>query len=382
MKAFLASDGRSIASILQAHKGATNGFDYIRIALAILILAIHTITTTSANDAEVWTGLLRPLPAVLVPMFFCLSGFLVSGSLARTANTREFLLLRAIRIVPALAVEIVLSALLLGTLFTTVPLSVYFTSPEFYAYFLNIFGIVHYYLPGLFLDNPTPGIVNGNLWTLPFELYCYAALAVLVLFRVTRYPGVFALLVLTMLVINHFPTMAAAEGLHVYRPTGRTLVLSFLAGVVFFLNQHRIVMHRTLFLIAAALTYVLLLNAGTQILAVLPMTYATVYLGLANPEKRGFLFSGDYSYGLYLFGCPLQQLYVMLFPDDKSYIGNLMFALTLGLGYAWLSWNLVEKPVLLKKRQIIARFELLWSGLARLLPPPLARAWAGATKSD
>jgi len=62
-------------------------------------------------------------------------------------------------------------ALILGPLLTEFPLSAYFRDSEFWAYFLNILGEIHYHLPGLFIHNPTTA-VNGQLWTVPFELAC------------------------------------------------------------------------------------------------------------------------------------------------------------------------------------------------------------------
>ena len=50
---------------------------------------------------------------------------------------------------------------------------------NFYRYFGNIFGFVTYELPGVFTDNPVPALVNGNLWTLPPEFYCYLVLSAL-----------------------------------------------------------------------------------------------------------------------------------------------------------------------------------------------------------
>ena len=71
--------------------------------------------------------------------FFALSGFLVTGSLGRT-RLHQFVTLRVIRLIPALAVEITLSAVIIGLIFTTLPASEYLTSKGFYAYFLNIVG--------------------------------------------------------------------------------------------------------------------------------------------------------------------------------------------------------------------------------------------------
>ena len=104
-------------------------------------------------------------------MFFALSGFLVASSLERCKTLFTFLGLRAIRILPALAVEIFISALIIGPLFTTEPAKAYFAAPEFHDYFLNILGDIHYHLPGVFAANPSDA-VNGQLWTVPYEMIC------------------------------------------------------------------------------------------------------------------------------------------------------------------------------------------------------------------
>jgi peptidoglycan/LPS O-acetylase OafA/YrhL len=111
----------------------------------------------------------------LVPTFFALSGFLVAGSGMRL-STKNFVLNRAARIVPALFADIVFAALLIGPLVTTLPAKLYFSGPTFFSYFLNIAGWVHYSLPGVFASNPSRD-VNGALWTVPYEIGCYVVLA-------------------------------------------------------------------------------------------------------------------------------------------------------------------------------------------------------------
>ncbi len=157
---------------------ATTGFDYLRIALATAVLAWHSIILSTGSaplDRALWSGPFRFLPAAILPMFFALSGFLVSASLERT-RLHQFLALRALRIVPALSVAVVFSALVLGAVFTTLPLRQYFTSPEFGGFFLNIIGLVHVTLPGVFEHNPDPRFIATQLWTIPFEFACYNAL--------------------------------------------------------------------------------------------------------------------------------------------------------------------------------------------------------------
>ena len=161
---------------MQQHRGVGPGFDFMRLALALSVVMFHCFQVSYGRN---WSAGLFEAPIMLiVPAFFALSGFLVTGSMVRNNSVKNFLLFRALRIIPALGAEIALSALVLGPLITSVPLSAYFTDPMFAHYFTNLVGVMRYTLPGVFLDNPLAGIVNGQLWTVPSELHCYIALAI------------------------------------------------------------------------------------------------------------------------------------------------------------------------------------------------------------
>ena len=97
----------------------------------------------------------------LVPAFFAVSGFLVTGSGLRVRATSTFLAFRVLRILPALLVEVTLSALVLGPIFTRLPLSSYFSDQQFFRYFGNIVGWITFYLPGVFQNNHV-SVVNGK----------------------------------------------------------------------------------------------------------------------------------------------------------------------------------------------------------------------------
>src|SRR5262249_49082197 len=91
-----------------------SGFDYLRLGLAVSIIAWHGVVVCYgyASEANLWLGPIGPLGWFLVPSFFALSGFLVMGSLYRN-DLLSFLALRGLRIFPALAVELLLSAFII-----------------------------------------------------------------------------------------------------------------------------------------------------------------------------------------------------------------------------------------------------------------------------
>ena len=341
--------------------GRPTGFDYLRLVLAAAVIFVHGVDVTQGQAAgnalmqNSWRAIIMPI----VPMFFALSGFLVAGSLYRCRSLVSFLGLRVLRLFPALACEVALSAFILGPIFTTVALSEYFTSPVFYNYFFNMVGLIQYILPGVFTGNPWAQTVNAQLWTVPYELECYISIAVLAVIGITRRRAWLAGFVLLLQAGFIICLVFGIPQINF----GRLSVLCFLAGIVFYCYSDKIPMHAGLFALSAASVLGLMLFPGMEYLAALPAVYATVYLGTLNPRKPRFIFGGDYSYGIYLYGFPIQQALVVLVPGLAWY-ENATAGVLVSLGFAYLSWWWIEKPAL---------------GLKPALLRLEARALAGAT---
>ena len=79
-----------------------------------------------------------------------ISGFLIAASWLSDPNPFRYFSKRALRIFPALAMVVALSALVLGPLVTTLPLSSYLANPRVAAYFSNVALRPSYDLPGVF----------------------------------------------------------------------------------------------------------------------------------------------------------------------------------------------------------------------------------------
>jgi len=328
--------------------GRPAGFDYLRIALACGVILFHSADLMAGHNVafDDFGGALRPVYALILPMFFALSGFLVAGSFARSKTLVSFLGLRVIRLGPALVVETVLSGVVIGLVFTTLPYRDYFSSWIFWHYFLNIFGDIHYLLPGVFASHPFPA-VNAQLWTVPWELRCYGAVAFLAVIGVARRRVLLlgATVLFNVAVLVH--QVASGDKAAVVTLPGIVLVLAFLYGIFIFSFRERIGWSRWLAL--AALVAFLGLAArpfcawGDDLLP-LPAAYLTVFLGLANPPRSWVVSSGDYSYGSYLYGYPVQQSVLAAFggkmmPWWLNFLVSMAVVVPLAVG----SWHLVEK---------------------------------------
>ncbi|MBK5653059.1 hypothetical protein QU42_24965 [Bradyrhizobium sp. UASWS1016] len=345
MNAFTDTSMPSLADQLALARNRPAGFDYMRIVLAATIIGLHSLNVTlGLGQALQVQSTLRIGVAMILALFFALSGFLVTASLLRCKSLISFLGLRLLRIGPALAVETTLSAIIIGSLFTELPLAQYFADPKFHAYFLNIIGDIQYELPGVFLNNPLPKLVNCQLWTVPYELWCYVILALLAVTAIAfNRVAYLAFMVIAQIGLIGYDIYRWDVVPIQLRP--HLLVFAFLAGVGFYLWRDKVPYNRTVCLFALVLCAAGMATGRGDALAPVPAAYVACYFGLMNPRRSWIVSSGDYSYGLYLYGFVIQQCAAAFGPLQHWYL-NLLVSLPLSFGVAMASWHLVEKHAL------------------------------------
>ena len=377
---------QSFGRRMEACGGVGPGFDFVRIALAFGVMAWHTVSVVNGDAAagrssDIWVAVYA-----ILPMFFALSGFLVTGSALRLP-LREYILNRGFRIVPALAVDIGLSALVLGPLFTTYALGDYFTDGRFFRYFFNIIGRIQYVLPGVFENNPYEGVVNGSLWTVPWEIGCYVVMSLMVWFRLIRRASVAAVLAFGWLAASVvYEALAPGTGnafldkllKFVLLFQGSLLIPYFLLGSVFYLVRDRIPFDgRLMLLFIGGLTVASIVldgniwwkNPSFGLLTSIPCVYVVLYFGLMNLPKLPVFDRGDYSYGVYLYHFPILQAMQLLFGFNAWYILLISAALPVTL-MAMFSWHTIEKPLLRFRKKFSLVGQRIVAEEARQKPQP------------
>lgn len=381
MRRFGVEPNETMADVMARHRGMGPGFDFIRIGRSSLIFYIHCqwlagstavdpvaavnavgqaavhaapATAAAGNFHFDWQ---RPIHDMLVPMFFAVSGFLVTGSAIRLRKTSTFLWFRVLRLLPALVTEVTLSALVLGPALTAYTMSQYFSDPLFARYFLNILGNVHFLLPGLFQGNPVRA-VNINLWTLPGEFYCYLFTTIGMLTAVIYKSRVFtiALIVASFVLVPY----AVITGYGAYGTGFKTLtelVYYFFIGVAFYHWRDRIPVKLS-FLIAAGVISYASTATGQRLIFVAPIfvCYTILVIGMLKIPRIPLLQRGDYSYGIYLYGFPICQAFIALEPALRGHSRLLFLAsFPATLIFAAASWHLIEKPALKLKKAFSAK---------------------------
>lgn len=215
----------------------------------------------------------------------------------------------------------------------------------------------------MFASNPAQGVVNGSLWSLFPEFLCY----LLVLF-VGRL-GFFKRDIRLFVVLAFFLSLAfvvtplvltRVSQTELYPPLfyiGKLVFVSsfFVCGILLFLLSGKCVVSYT-YLIFALTAFVGSLFCGFKA-AIILLPFLSPYIAISGSllfPFRGLERYGDFSYGIYIYHFPVQQvLYASGFSSGLNPVGFALCSWFLTLPLAVLSWLFVEK-VALKQKNLLS----------------------------
>lgn len=337
-----------------------NNFDTLRLAAATSVIFSHAfLLGEGRQDSEplMWlTGGQTILGVVGVFVFFTISGFLVTQSFEATGSPMRFLVKRALRIYPGLLVCLLLTVVVLGPLVTMLPVAAYFRSRDIYIYVASNFSMVMptHFLPGVDFSGYSAGsVINGPLWTLPCEIVMYLMVLALGVLRALDLRLMLAVIAIGMVCIwfdtassDYFIGSALwliaffAAGMALYRLRGRNIfsvriALAAFVGLVVSIPLHAFILLFPLF-----------------------GSYLVIYLAL---ERRLPFFPaarfGDLSYGLYIYGWPVEQLLVRLNGGSMAWLKLFLLSWPITGALAFTSWHLIEARALRLKPRNLPRLE-------------------------
>ncbi|MFD2250980.1 peptidoglycan/LPS O-acetylase OafA/YrhL [Pseudochelatococcus lubricantis] len=341
------------ATIETAMARGGDNFSLIRHCLAAAVVVSHAFSVGTGIGAD------EPLHATTgfslgehaVNGFFAVSGFLVTMSFMRRGPL-DYVVARALRIAPALVAAVLLCAFVMGPLLTQLSPGDYFRDPMLWRFVQATLTTLKSTapLPGVFEDNPFR-FALGTVWTLKYEIACYVLVLAIGMAGVLRrrtlvLAGVIALAAASLLLDFLYPE--AGKG----QQTAIRLPLIFMTGSLLFLYRDRV---RLGLLLLAVLAFAMWLAAGTPLyrtLLFVTQAYGVLWFALAVPPLLRRPPRADLSYGLYLYGWPVQQVLFGFFPQIAAWamIGP---ALVLSALVAALSWYLVEQPALAFKGRLM-----------------------------
>jgi peptidoglycan/LPS O-acetylase OafA/YrhL len=355
----------------QAFNPNNNAFGFLRLTLAVFVIFSHSLALGGfgMDRLEVLTKGRYHIGLLSVAMFFVLSGFLVCRSASTSRSVPRFLWHRFLRIFPGYWMCLVVCACVFaplmafaefGTLMRVFSAS--WNSSQ--SFMINNVGLLHLNefsiggilfirpnsIAGVLSHNPVPGIINGSLWSLPFEVSCYLAVAALAAVGVLRRAR--------FIVLGLFAGLWCLYAFDYVNPDGFSrcfpyfgmkqlvmLCLFFSAGCVCFLYREKIP-HSTAIFITSLVVLGGSLPLGVfGLIAPVAMTYAFLWLAFALPFGR-FDTKGDFSYGAYIYAFPVQQGMALLRIHEEGFGLYFTSSLLLTSVLAFLSYRLIEAPCL------------------------------------
>ncbi|WP_164931853.1 acyltransferase [Dyella sp. M7H15-1] len=344
----------------------SNNFDLIRLGAALAVMFGHSFGVHGGNVDMEWMLQFthrESFGSLAVYGFFLISGLLVSASYVNHASPLRFVSLRVMRIWPGAIACALFIGLVVGPLFTRLPLTGYFADPMVFRWLVHnasLVGGVGGWLPGVFEHNHLAMLVNPTFWTLPIELECYGIVLIVGLlgFIGSRWRTLLAVGVVGVLFTyfaKHPPTHITLGQFFII-PIAYSFypVPFFLLGMLLYPFRRYIPLHwlPAVLLFAA---YIMLRDtvAGTIILY---PGFAYGLLWMASlPNLRRFKPRHDYSYGIYLYGFVVQQAITVLLPSLSNYC-SVAIAIPITVVLAAVSWHVVECPCLALVRRNASSF--------------------------
>ncbi|GAA3718522.1 acyltransferase [Microlunatus aurantiacus] len=353
-----------------------NNFDLIRLMLAAVVAVAHGIIMRTGSQPQFG---ISTLGDYALDGFFILSGFLVTRSWLTLNNFWRYAWHRALRIMPAFWVCLLVLALVVAPIAMLLegrPLTELFTAPDSVQRFLFVNAglmVFQYEIASIFSGNPNPLTVDGSLWTLVLEAGCYFVLACIGLLGLLRRHKIAVPLFAVILWV-----LATLYDYGIYVGIGDNtlrMLLVFMIGASFYLYAHKIPMNLWL-AVAAALVFVgsAALLENYRMVGAVPLAYLLLWLAAGLP--RTVKLKVDVSYGLYIYHWPVQQLMMLtlLAQLPTPLFVGISFVLILPVALA--SWFGIERRALRRKNAPFPSW--LPGGRTHQLPVPVDAAHLAA----
>tara|TARA_B100002019_G_scaffold119888_1_gene102919 strand:+ start:672 stop:1751 length:1080 start_codon:yes stop_codon:yes gene_type:complete len=349
--------------ILKEFQFKKNNFDLIRLLAALQVVIVHGYEHLGLERGKWFIDFISVFPGV--PIFFVISGFLISASWERSSSFYSYVQNRVLRIYPALWGCLLFSVL---TVILVYPINVSLIG--FTKWIVAQISIGQFYNPD-FLRDYGVGVLNGSLWTIPVELQFYLLLPVLYFcFSKVQWSRALLLTVLISLIaINQvYVYIQGSESYLAIKFFGVTVLpylYIFMVGVIlqrniFFVRQfladkavYWLIIYLASVILLAYLDFNYKGNYLNPLLAIL-LSLLTVSFAYSYSFKLGNILRGnDISYGVYIYHMVFVNLLIHI--NEFAPMVNFILVVMCTVSAALISWRLIEKPALALKKYSVRR---------------------------
>ena len=334
-----------------------NNFDIIRLVAALQVVIIHGYEHLGFNGNSAIIKLIGAFPGV--PIFFVVSGFLISASYERSTSIKSYFKNRVLRIYPALWSCLLISVITIFLFFKPET-----TFISFFSWIIAQLSIGQVYNPD-FLRGYGVGVLNGSLWTIPIEIQFYILLPLIyVIFKKVKDSNVFLIsAILILAILNQlFNGQLLNERTIMIKFISITVLpylFLFLLGV--FLEKNLVLVEKYLankakwylliYMTAVIVSYLIGIRyQGNHINPISALLLSCLTISAAYSKVdifRNILKGNDISYGVYIYH--MVFINMLLHISTFEPIVNFIITFLLTTLFAYLSWKIVEEPTLALK---------------------------------
>ncbi|MBQ7670216.1 MAG: acyltransferase [Clostridia bacterium] len=306
----------------------------------------------------------QSVSTIAVKIFFTISGFLVTKSFLSDSNFPRYMVRRCFRIFPALIFVVFVSAILIGPIFSYLSPSQYFAHPFTRNYFLNILLHPSYSLPGVFENYVYPNTFNGSLWTLPVEFFTYLILPpiILLLKKLKAMKTGIAVCAVISLVISVLYITVFTSKRFVFWGSDwfqmLPLIPYFFIGSFYSLIENKKFFNLQFGIILTIIALFTNTVGGlNEIVVFIVIPYLILSIALCEKPLFSHWFEKcEFSYGIYLWGFPVQQIvYHRLAGLGLNSFNMALISFSCALVAAIVSWYAVEKPMMKLGQKIVRK---------------------------
>ena len=342
-------------TFLERADSPKNCFDFLRFVFATAVIFSHSFVLLADAEkdepvARLTHGALT-FGALALSGFFALSGYLVTHSWLRSRGVIDYLRKRVLRIYPGFIGVVLIGALVIAPLAAR-DVRTYFAQLNFGTLLGQALILHEPSQPGVFHDIPFPQNFNGSLWTIKWEFCCYLLVPILAALGLLRRrlgtTLVFAAFLVAFAVFCYGNILPVPRTVEIFGgPAYGWLRCGayFLGGMTFYLWRDKIPFR--LSWCVAAIVALLVFHRWIDLALMIVGPYLLFYGGYArNAFLSQWSRPGDFSYGLYLYAWPIQQLTVQWFGRSLTVWTFFLLAFAETALFAAFSWFAIERPFL------------------------------------
>ena len=348
-------------TLAEAFNPRANSIGFLRWLMAFMVIFSHAGPLGGfygGKDLGTQWSTEQSFGGVAVAGFFFFSGFLITKSRMGRSTTLRFFWRRAMRIIPAWWLTLIVTAFVLG------PISWQREAGTSAGYFdATADSPLTYFINNMWLTISQPNIAgmgastpagantwNGSAWTLLFEFRAYILVGILGMVGAlaNRRIGAivaFAIIGLAMLQWTYVvPVSSISPAFSDYRVL--LLFAPFALGMLFSLYGDKIIIDDRLAVAAAIVGIYTYGTGGWLMIGQYLFCYVLMWVAIRATFLQRWERFGDFSYGIYLSAWPLMQAAAYF---DLQRFGWVTYHIIIVLAchiWAFFSWHLIEKPAM------------------------------------